>query len=156
MARSRPPSGKAPDPYDRALRLLARREHSRRELMRKLQVRGVGQEAAQETLDRLAGNRYQDDARFAESLVRQRINQGYGPKAIQAELRSHGIRSGEGWEALKSEDWQAHARRLVQRRMPQDGADATQRRKIALFLLRRGFSGETVRVVLGLAVDEAD
>jgi len=59
-----------PTPVQRALGLLVRREHSRKELVRKLRGRGVEPEAAVAAVGRLAEEGWQDDARFAASLVR--------------------------------------------------------------------------------------
>ena len=52
-------------PVQRALGLLVRREHSKKELNRKLQARGIEPEAAQAAVERLAGEGWQDDVRFA-------------------------------------------------------------------------------------------
>lgn len=59
-----------PSPTQRALGLLTRREHSRQELTRKLQQRGVASADAAAVIDKLASAGWQNDARFAESLVR--------------------------------------------------------------------------------------
>ena len=84
---SRPP----PDPVARAIGLLARREHSRRELARKLVAKGVEPEAAREAVETLSGKGWQDDARFAQTLVRTRAAGGYGPLRVRMELEQHGV-----------------------------------------------------------------
>ncbi|MDC6684506.1 recombination regulator RecX, partial [Leclercia adecarboxylata] len=66
-------------PVQRALGVLVRREHSRKELTRKLQARGIEKEAAEAAVSKLAEAGWQDDTRFAENLVRIRANTGYGP-----------------------------------------------------------------------------
>jgi len=80
-------------PVQRALGLLVRREHSRKELTRKLQARGIENEAAEAAVSKLAEAGWQDDTRFAENLVRIRANTGYGPIHIRAELGTHGLDS---------------------------------------------------------------
>lgn len=80
-------------PVQRALGLLVRREHSRKELTRKLQARGIETEAAVAAVDTLSEAGWQDDTRFAENLVRIRANTGYGPIHIRAELGTHGLDS---------------------------------------------------------------
>jgi len=55
-----------------AVRLLARREHSRTELLGKLDERGVPAELAGEILDSLAARRLQSDERYAEAMVTSR------------------------------------------------------------------------------------
>ncbi|WP_019398749.1 recombination regulator RecX [Pseudoxanthomonas sp. GW2] len=135
-------------PVQRALGLLVRREHSRRELARKLTARGVDAEEASAAVERLAGEGWQDDARFAEFLVRSRANAGYGPLYIRAELGTHGLpgevvaAAMDGFEG----DWTELARDLVRRRFgPAGPADLAQRRKAADLLARRGFDGEAIR-----------
>ena len=53
-------------PLQRALGLLVRRDHSRKELGRKLVARGVEPELAQAAVDKLTSEGWQDDERFAE------------------------------------------------------------------------------------------
>lgn len=135
-------------PLQRALGLLVRREHSRRELGRKLVARGIEPEQAQAAVERLASEGWQDDERFAESLVRGRANGGYGPLHIRAELGTHGLDSESIAAAMDSYegDYLENARSLVQRRFGENGPqDLPQRRKAADLLARRGFDGDTIR-----------
>ena len=137
-----------PTPVQRALGLLVRREHSRKELVRKLAARGVETTEAAAAVEHLAGEGWQDDARFAESLIRGRAGSGYGPLYIRAELSTHGL-SGEAVAAALDGfdgDWTANARDLVRRRFgPAGPADLAQRRKAADLLARRGFDGDSIR-----------
>ena len=73
------------------MRLLAMREHSQLELIQKLQARGFASPEIDRVLHEMIANGWQDDQRYAESYIRQRINKGYGPLKIAYELRSHGI-----------------------------------------------------------------
>lgn len=146
-----------PTPTQRALSLLTRREHSRTELTRKLLARGVDTDAAEATVAKLGEAGWQDDARFAESLLRSRSGAGYGPVRIRAELRMHQLAS-EVVEAAMSGfegDWTAMARELVARRF---GAgvedDPGRRRKAAELLYRRGFSGDQVRAATRFDPDD--
>lgn len=135
-------------PVQRAIGLLSRREHSRRELTRKLKVRGIEAEAATAAVDRLAQEGWQDDTRFAESLVRSRSASGYGPLHIRAELGTHGLDREAVAAALDTfdGDWAANARELVRRRYgPEVLSDLAVRRKAADFLARRGFDADTIR-----------
>ena len=136
----------------RALGLLVRREHSRKELSRKLAARGVESEEAQAAIDKLSEAGWQDDARFAELLVRSRAASGYGPVHVRAELRMHGLDSDAVAAAMDGfdGDWNAIARDLVRRRLGAQGAkDPAQERKAADLLLRRGFAMDQVRAALG-------
>jgi len=135
-------------PLQRALGLLVRREHSERELNRKLVAKGIEPEAAQAAVERLKGDGWQDDGRFAELLVRSRANTGYGPIHIRAELGTHGLDSAAIAAALESYDgnFQDNARDLVRRRFGEAGPlELAQRRKAADLLARRGFDGDTIR-----------
>jgi len=137
-----------PTPVQRALGLLVRREHSRKELTRKLAARGVQADEAAAAVERLAGEGWQNDTRFAQSLVRGRAASGYGPLYVRAELGTHGL----GGEAIAAAmdtfegDWADIARDLVRRRFGPGGpADLAQRRKAADLLARRGFDGDSIR-----------
>jgi len=135
-------------PLQRALGLLVRREHSRKELGRKLVARGIEPEQAQAAVDKLASEGWQDDERFAEGLVRGRANAGYGPLHIRAELGTHDLDSEAITAAMDSYegDHLQNARDLVRRRFGENGPqDLPQRRKAADLLARRGFDGDTIR-----------
>jgi len=139
-------------PTQRALALLVRREHSRKELARKLAERGIETEAASAAIGRLTGDGWQSDARFAEMLVRTRAAHGQGPVRIRAELGMHGL-DNDTIEAAMSGfdgDWRQAAGDLARRRFGLDlaVADIAQRRKAADFLYRRGFDGDAVRAAL--------
>ena len=141
----------------RALGLLTRREHSRRELERKLTARGVDAGEAQAAVAKLADAGWQDDGRFGESLVRSRAGSGYGPRHIRAELGTHGL----GDEAIDAAmasfegDWTALARDLVRRRFGDTGpADLAQRRRAADLLARRGFDGDSIRIATRFDPDD--
>jgi regulatory protein len=144
--------------YDKALGLLARREHSQRELKTKLRQGGYEKEEATEAIDRLGEQQYQDDDRFAEVLVRSRIAQGYGPMRLRVELKSHGLADARIRELLDAAeaDWNALATAQLRRRyggkVPGDAAERSRR---AQFLLRRGFAAATVRSVTHAEVDDA-
>ena len=102
------------------MRLLARREHSAVELKRKLAWRGVDEAEADKAVNELADDGWQSDQRYAESMVRQRVMQGYGPLRIEAELEQSGVDSALVRAALDEIecDWQqlaaeTHARRFA-------------------------------------------
>lgn len=132
-------------PRDRAIDLLARREHSARELQRKLVHKGLAAPAADALVAALGADQLQSDQRFANSLVRRRISDGYGPLRIQMELQSHGIEAGAIKAALAAEepDWPELARRVYLRKYQgRPAADAKERGKRAQFLAQRGFPVE--------------
>ncbi|MGZ5050837.1 MAG: regulatory protein RecX [Methylobacter sp.] len=135
------------DIKDVCLRLLARREHSRKELLDKLALRGFDRDEAVLVIDELAQQGWQDDARYAENYARFRIHKGYGPIRIGYELRQNGIavfdldaivqQEAGGWMALLEQ---------VYRKKYSGGAELTRSEwaKRSRFLLHRGFSGAMI------------
>lgn len=143
-------------PNQRALGLLVRREHSRKELTRKLAAHGVEAEQVRAAVDRMTAEGWQNDARFAEQLVRSRAAGGYGPLRIRAELGTHGL-DREAIQAAMDAfdgDWAENARDQVRRRFGAALGDRTQQRKAAEFLIRRGFGGDQVRAATRFDPDE--
>lgn len=134
-------------PGQRALALLVRREHSRKELARKLTARGIASDDAQTAVERMTAEGWQDDGRFAEQLVRSRANNGYGPLRVRAELSTHGLDRDAIVTAMETYDgdWDANARDLVRRRFAGRLDDREGQRKAADFLIRRGFTADQVR-----------
>jgi len=140
----------------RALGLLTRREHSRKELTRKLTSRGMDAAEVETAVAKLARDGWQNDARFAETLVRARVSGGYGPARIRAELATHGLDREAIVTALDTfhGDWAEIASDLVRRRYgPVAALDLNQRRKAADFLIRRGFDAVTIRSATRAGVD---
>lgn len=130
------------------MRLLAGREHSKKELLQKLTVKGFAKERIEPVLDELAVKNWQSDARYAESYARSRILKGYGPAYIAYELRQHGIDLGNtplfdldalaesvagGWRPLLQQ---------VYRKKYGDGSipNRNEWAKRSRFLLQRGFT----------------
>lgn len=145
--------------YEKSLALLARREYSRSELEARLVRDGYDRQETGAALDRLAAEHYQSDQRFAEMLVRNRIAQGYGPRRLQAELRTHGIDDRRIQDLLEGAevDWARSAMAQLQRRYGDAAAPGfEQRAKRAQFLLRRGFDAATVNRVTRVDVDATD
>ncbi|MGN6789608.1 MAG: regulatory protein RecX [Rhodanobacteraceae bacterium] len=136
--------------YDRALGMLARREYSQRELRARLGHAGCDEDESETALKNLREQKYQDDARFGEMIVRARIGQGYGPARIRAELRSHGLADAaiRGLIDAAEADWEASATAQLRKKYgAKPAADHAERGKRAAFLLRRGFTAATVRIV---------
>jgi regulatory protein len=152
MARRSSDKQNVPSAYEKALGLLARREHSARELKAKLAQRGFDADENVAALERLQSRDFQNDARFGEMLVRSRIEGGYGPRWIVAELRTHGIGDEEAATlmAAAEPDWPGLVRRQLRRRYGgKPAATLAERSKRAAFLLRRGFDASTVKLAVG-------
>lgn len=148
MAKQSPGKRGTRSAYDKAMELLVRREHSARELRTKLECRGFPSEESSAALEDLRARNYQSDERFGEMLVRSRIQAGYGPRWIVAELRTHGIDDVSAQTLIDAiqVNWPQLAREALQRRFDlREPAGPAARRKHAAFLLRRGFDATTVQ-----------
>ena len=131
-----------------AMDLLARREHSRRELEQKLAKRFQQPVMVQEQLDRLAAENLQSDSRYAESFLRQRMDRGYGPVRLEQEMRQKGIGGDEIQSALSTldADWYALAEQVWQRKFGDEPAsDIRERARRDRFMRYRGFDGDHYR-----------
>ena len=84
-----------------AMDLLARREHGRMELSRKLRSRGAPPDLIEPALEKLADEGLLSEARYLESFVRMRANAGYGPLRIREELTQRGLPREEIEQALR-------------------------------------------------------
>ena len=138
--------------YDAALRLLARREHSRRELHSKLQLRAYEAQQIEQALDRLCEQDYLSDQRFAEAYVAERVAKGFGALRIEAELRERGIDGAATAAVLApfAERWESLLADLLQRKFGSEPpADRREWLKRARFLQSRGFRADSIRRVLG-------
>ena len=137
-----------------AVDLLARREHSRLELERKLAARGFPEGVIAPALDALEQSGVLAATRFTESFIRSRIAKGQGPVRIRAELAERGV--GDAAERMRGSDidWLATARAVRRKRF---GAgpprDFRERAKQARFLQYRGFTADQVRAALELDAD---
>lgn len=141
-------------PREDAIRLLARREHSRFELLERLSARGHGAEAVNKCLEALVEEGLQSDARFAESFVRSRRFRGQGPVKIRAELERRGLdREGIQVALLEAEqggesDWFVLACEALSRRFSGPGDTPRERARRERFLAQRGFDFDQVRHAL--------
>lgn len=91
-----------------AMDLLARREHGRVELTRKLRQRGALPEMIETALDRLTEEGLLSETRYLESFVSYRARSGYGPLRIREELSQRGLQRTDIELALRESgiDWQ--------------------------------------------------
>jgi len=129
------------------LRLLARREHSRQELLAKLALRGFDRGDALPIIDELAEHGWQDDSRYAESYARFRIQKGYGPIRVSYELKQNGIAAFdlEGIVQEEAGSWMALLEQVYSKKYSHDTVlERNEWAKRSRFLLHRGFSGAMI------------
>jgi regulatory protein len=146
---------KPPDAADirrAAMDLLARREHSNRELRHKLQRRFGDTPLIEEALARLAEENLQSDERYAGSYVRQRAARGYGPVRIRQEMRERGLDKPAIATALERAqlDWRELAAEVSRKKFGETPpGDASEQARRLRFLHYRGFDADDVRDLLG-------
>jgi len=131
-----------------AMHLLARREHSVRELRNKLKRRFSDDAVIDAQISRLTEERLQSDARFAESYARQRADRGYGPVRLREELRERGVSEADVDVALEEleMDWGSLAIRVIQKKFGTAApADIKERARRVRFMQYRGFSADHYR-----------
>ena len=142
----------------KALSFLARREHSRLELLRKLSQQFSARELINEVLDELSEQGYQSDDRFTEMYIRTKIRAGYGPFRIKIELREKGVCESTVLSVLDRQmiDWFDLAKQAMQKRFG-DLADnlekeeyIKQRAKQARYLKNKGFYQEHIDCLVSL------
>jgi regulatory protein len=134
-----------------ALGLLARREHSRRELERKLAARAFAPDVIGQALEELERSGALAATRFTESFIRARFARGQGPNRLRAELAARGIDQEAIAAALGAAewDWIGAARRARTKRFgTAPPASYAERAKQARFLEYRGFAAEQIRAAL--------
>ena len=132
----------------KALALLARREHSIRELSRKLVARGIQAELVRTAVSRLRGEGLVSDARFTETFVGQRMAKGVGPIRIRRELRERGVDDATITRYLPRDEeiWLDSIARVRRKRFGAGRpADAGERARQMRFLAYRGFDSEQIR-----------
>lgn len=139
-----------------AMDLLARREHSRQELERKLISREFSQGTVSQVLDALRAEGLQDDQRFVEAFVRSRVTRGKGPLKVMAELGERGIDMNMAEDALAESgaDWASIAEAAIQKRFGgQPAIDFKDRARRLRFLAQRGFTREQSQAAVSSARD---
>ena len=140
---------------DRALGLLARREHTRTELQRKLASHADDFQELAELLDELAQRGWLSDARFAEALVHDKQAK-FGAVRLAYELRERGVPDAvirEQMAELKDSELD-RARQVWQTKFGVLPEDAKARAKQMRFLQSRGFGLEVIGKVLRRMADD--
>ncbi|HEX5635104.1 MAG TPA: RecX family transcriptional regulator, partial [Gemmatimonadales bacterium] len=142
-----------------ALRAIARRGFARADLGRRLVRKGHPSTAVEVALERCAGLGLLDDAAFARQFVETRAARGRGPARLRRDLSAMGVARELVDAALAAtagdgETAAGQALALAERRIGQlQGLPKlAQRRRLAAYLARRGFTGEAARKAIGQVV----
>ena len=133
----------------RALKLLARREHSRSELQRKLAPHAEDPSEVEQLLAELEQRGWLSEARLTEQVIHARRRR-FGTRRIEHELRSRGV-SEEAVAAaapeLKKSELEA-ARAVWRRKFGHLPGSQAERARQARFLQARGFDMDIVLKVI--------
>jgi regulatory protein len=145
--------------YDRALGLLARRPHFRRELQAKLNQRQYPAEEVESVLERLLAGGFVNDRATTQAFVEEKLRRGpVGRSRLAADLGRRGAPReivDEVLAELLDEDDRAAAQEAARRWQRRRGGcgeerDAEKHRAaLARYLERQGFSPRAVWGVLG-------
>jgi regulatory protein len=130
----------------RALRYLARREHSRAELARKLAPHAESAASLETVLDELAIKRQLSDDRYAEVRAHW-LSRKYGAAKIRQDLKAHGVAEAV-IDRVSSDGDHDRAKAILARKYREPATTREEKAKRARFLQGRGFSYEIIRKVL--------
>jgi len=136
----------------KAVALLALREYTRAELLKKLQPLAQDPDVLLEVLDELAKGGWQSDERFATAFSHHKsakqgaalVAQGMRQKGVPDALITQALRTLSDTESLR-----AHA--VWEKKFAREGkpTDARSWARQARFLASRGFASAVIRQVLG-------
>jgi len=133
---------------DKAIALLARREHSRQELQIKLLQRQYPICEIEQVLNKLEQENLLCEQRYIGSYIRLARNKGYGPLKICAQLQKRGI---DRSHLLKHPEWQQSPwnELVIAVRIKRFGINVPQtqveRGQQGRFLQQRGFTAEQIQ-----------
>jgi regulatory protein len=136
-----------------ALRLISYRDRSTEEVRRRLAGSDFPEDVVLEVVEQLANVELLDDDKFSREWVRARTrSKPMGKARLSSELRSKGVGKETVESALGFLDDEAErklAHELAARRLNRmDRGDPSLRKKLAAFLVRRGFGWEIVGEVV--------
>jgi regulatory protein len=130
-----------------AVRLLARRDHTRYEIRQKLKLRGFGSDEILAAVAECERLNYINDERTARVYIGQLVRRGFGFRRIAIELKKKGLQGPRFEDILEQQraeiDEREIARRVLQKKLKsfERETDRKKRRdKIYRFLDYRGFN----------------
>ncbi len=140
--------------YNAAVSLLARRDHSEKELFRKLCEKGYA-EGAETALERLKNEGYVDDLRFAVSFSNELIRlKHYGKRRVEQELYKKGVSRDDISEALCAVKFEEDAlHELIRRKYIFKIKDDKSRQKTIAALMRLGYGYSEIKEALNCFCD---
>ncbi len=139
----------------KAYHLLSYRPRSEFEIRNRLRQKGFDTYCADRVIARLSELDMIDDRQFARSFVEGRIRaKGFGPSRIRQDLRKMGISPEiieqtieEAFASVPLDDLAVRTAEKIRPRLQNESDPAKRRKKLADYLIRRGFSFEEIRIV---------
>ena len=131
----------------RALRLLARREHTRQELERKLSPHAGSANDLRDLISGLTRKNQFSEERYAEARARQ-LSRKYGAARIRQELQAKGVPEDLVASYASPEDELQRARAILDRKYRTQAATREEKAKRMRFLQSRGFSSAVIFTLL--------
>jgi regulatory protein len=126
--------------------LLARREHSRAELERKLGPHAGSPAVIAGVVEALVQKKQLSDERYAEERART-MSRKYGAGRIRQELKAKGV-DRETIDRISSAGELERARAILDRKFREPAATREERARRMRFLQGRGFSFDIIRSLL--------
>ena len=139
--------------YNQALRYLARREHSQKELHFKLSNKGHDVAIVDVALALLKERKLQSDERYAELIFRTRLQSLNGPIKIKTELSKKGVHLDIITTLFSNNkvDWQHQSLLAFNKQYPMaiiQKSSQKEKAKYMRFLTQRGFLSEHIYALL--------
>lgn len=132
------------------MNLLARREHTSAELVRKLRTKKFESADIEPVLAQLVQEGLLSESRFIESYIHHRQNRGIGPLRIRGELQMRGLTEEFIDHHLNITDnaWHIQIRQVWKKRFnSQQPADFKSRAQQMRFLQHRGFTIDQIESI---------
>lgn len=143
--------------YNKAVDLLSRRDHSKKELLDKLRQKGYGEYALQ-AVEKLADYGYVDDRRFAFTFAEELIRlKAYGRKRVEQELYRKGIGRDIISEVVSECEFPSERlAEIIERKYSRYLNDEKGVNKTVNALLRLGYSYAEIRDAIKEITDRED
>lgn len=141
------------DAYEKAIRLLTIRDHSRFEIERKLKDKGYSSADIDSAVERLLKEGFLSDARFASSFIRSRLRKSAeGRSILFLRLKEKGVSSDVANEAL-DEAWEEDAYKEPLKKAYLYLESKKGKEYAILALRKKGFSSFEIKVSCGEECD---
>ena len=134
-------------PWNKALELLSRREHSVYELKQKLKIKinDLQIDELDEVIEKLKNQNLLSDQRFALAVIKQKSSQGYGPKFIELYLKNKFVSSNDYDIYEQNINWIEICVNQIAKKIRSSSVSLKEKEKISRFLSNRGFNYEIIK-----------